>query len=127
MVIAREARLMAKKTATVLDRSKKAPKKAKSSSKNRAQSPKKVSPAKILEQREIASSINRKALTQLIKKGSEQGYLTYDQINQILPDDVMTPDQIEETLLLFQDYDIDVLDEKAPANPSRPKNSKNKN
>jgi len=104
---------MAKKTATVLDRSKKTTKKAKSSSKNRAQNPKKVSPAKILEQREIASSINRKALTQLIKKGSEQGYLTYDQINQILPDDVMTPDQIEETLLLFQDYDIDVLDEKS--------------
>jgi len=104
---------MAKKTASVLNRSKKVKKKAKGSSTSRAQTPRKSSPAKTIDQREIASSIDRKALMHLLKKGSEQGYLTYDQINQILPDDVMTPEQIEETLLLFQDHDIDVLDEKS--------------
>jgi RNA polymerase primary sigma factor len=105
--------LMAKKNATVPDRSKKTQKKTKSRTPNRVQPAKKTSPGKPQELREIASGINRKALTQLIKKGSQQGYLTYDQINEILPDDVMTPDQIEETLLLFQDHDIDVLDEKS--------------
>ncbi|HHP7234433.1 MAG TPA: RNA polymerase sigma factor RpoD [Desulfobacterales bacterium] len=104
---------MAKKNATVPDRSKKTQKKTKSRTSNRVQPVKKTSPGKPQELREIASGIDRKALTQLIKKGSQQGYLTYDQINEILPDDVMTPDQIEETLLLFQDHDIDVLDEKS--------------
>ncbi|MCG6893790.1 MAG: RNA polymerase sigma factor RpoD [Desulfobacteraceae bacterium] len=48
----------------------------------------------------------------LIRKGKEQGYLTYDELNSVLPDDMLSSEQIDDTLMLFDDYDIDIIDEK---------------
>jgi len=45
-------------------------------------------------------------------KGKKQGYLTYDEINKFLPEDMLSPEQIDETLMLFDDNDIQVVDEK---------------
>ncbi len=57
--------------------------------------------------------ISKKALKDLISKGTKQGYLTYDEINEVLPEDMLSAEQIEETLILFDDHDIDILDEKS--------------
>ena len=58
-------------------------------------------------------SINKKILKELIAKGNKQGYLTYDEINQALPENMLSPDQIDETLMIFDDHDIEILDEKS--------------
>ena len=52
------------------------------------------------------------ALKVLIDKGKDQGYLTYDEINEVLPEELLSSDQLDETLVLFKDLDIDILDEK---------------
>ena len=52
-----------------------------------------------------------KALETLVAKGKAQGFLTYKEINQILPEELMSPDQIDDTLMMFDEYDIEVLDE----------------
>ena len=57
--------------------------------------------------------ISKKALKDLISKGTKQGYLTYDEINEVLPEDMLSAEQIEEPLLLFEDHEIDILDEKS--------------
>jgi RNA polymerase primary sigma factor len=51
-------------------------------------------------------------IKELLSKGKQQGYLTYDEINEMLPDDMLSPEQIDETLMLFDDNDIEVVDEK---------------
>ena len=51
------------------------------------------------------------ALEALVAKGKAQGFLTYKEINQILPEEFMSPDQIDDTLMMFDEYDIEVLDE----------------
>ncbi|MEE8430759.1 MAG: RNA polymerase sigma factor RpoD [Candidatus Desulfatibia sp.] len=56
--------------------------------------------------------ITKKALKDLISKGKKQGYLTYDEINKALPDTMLSPDQIDDTLILFDDNDIEIIDEK---------------
>ncbi len=56
--------------------------------------------------------IDKIALKELISKGKEQGYLSYDEINGVLPDDMLSPDQIDETLILFDDLNIEIVDEK---------------
>ncbi|WP_373499066.1 RNA polymerase sigma factor RpoD [Desulfococcus sp.] len=62
---------------------------------------------------------DKAAFKSLIAKGKEQGYLTYDEINAVLPDDALSPDQLDETLVLFNDLDIDVLgDKKQPISSS---------
>jgi RNA polymerase primary sigma factor len=56
--------------------------------------------------------VNKKAIQELLTKGKKQGYLTYDEINELLPEDMLSPDQIDETLMLFDDNGIEVVDEK---------------
>jgi RNA polymerase primary sigma factor len=53
-----------------------------------------------------------KAIKQLLAKGKKQGYLTYDEINELIPEEMLSPDQIDETLIMFDENDIKVVDEK---------------
>ena len=53
-------------------------------------------------------------LKALIKLGKERGYLTYAEINDHLPDDVVDAEQIESIISTFSDMGIKVFDE-APA------------
>ena len=53
-------------------------------------------------------------LKNLIKLGKERGYLTYAEINDHLPDDVVDAEQIESIISTFNDMQIQVFDE-APA------------
>jgi RNA polymerase primary sigma factor len=54
----------------------------------------------------------KEKFNKLISKGKEQGYLTYDQISEVLPEEMMSPEQIDETLLWFDDLDIEVVEKK---------------
>lgn len=56
--------------------------------------------------------VDKKAIAELLAKGKKQGYLTYDEINELLPEDMLSADQIDETLMLFDDNGIEVVDEK---------------
>ena len=67
-----------------------------------------------------------KAIKTLLAKGKKQGYLTYDEINELLPKDMLSPDQIDETLMLFDDNNIEVVDEKHKRKVVKLKKSKEK-
>ena len=49
----------------------------------------------------------------LIAKGKEQGYLTYGEVNDHLPSDIVDPEQIEDIVNMINDMGITVH-EKAP-------------
>ena len=53
------------------------------------------------------------SLKLLITKGKEQGYLTYAEVNDHLPDSIVDPEQIEEIVTMIGDMGIKVF-EKAP-------------
>ena len=53
------------------------------------------------------------SLKTLILKGKEQGYLTYTEVNDHLPDSIVDPEQIEEIVTMIGDMGITVH-EKAP-------------
>src|ERR1700693_2231244 len=52
-----------------------------------------------------------KDLQGLVKLGREQGYLTFDQVNDFLPQDVASPGDLKATLESFADMDIKAVDE----------------
>jgi len=56
--------------------------------------------------------ITPKTIKALVSKGKKQGYLTYDEINEMLPKDMLSVEQIDETLMLFYANNIEVVDEK---------------
>jgi RNA polymerase primary sigma factor len=51
-----------------------------------------------------------KEVKKLIDLGKEKGYLTYDDVNDGLPADVVSPDQIDDVMSLFGEMDIEVVD-----------------
>ena len=59
-----------------------------------------------------SKKITKKTLDKLIAKGKKKGFLTYDEINKALPDDNFSLDQIDETLIMINNLDIEIIDEK---------------
>jgi RNA polymerase primary sigma factor len=47
----------------------------------------------------------------LVEKGRAQGYLTYDEINSVLPPDILTGDQIDDVMEIFGENAIEVVDD----------------
>src|SRR5207245_10969992 len=52
-----------------------------------------------------------KDLQGLVDLGREQGYLTFEQVNDFLPQDVASPTDLRAALESFEDMDIKVLEE----------------
>ena len=49
-------------------------------------------------------------LDKLIAKGKQKGFLTYDEVNDALPSDLVTLDQLDDIMLMFGSMDIELVD-----------------
>ena len=54
--------------------------------------------------------LENSGLRELLDKGKDQGFLTYQEINSMLPEDISDPDQVEETIQMLMDVGIEVLE-----------------
>ena len=53
---------------------------------------------------------DRKEVQQLIDLGKSKGFLTYEEVNDALPADVVQPDQVEDVMSALGDEDIEIVD-----------------
>jgi RNA polymerase primary sigma factor len=60
-----------------------------------------------------------KDLQALVVKGKSQGYLTYDDVNDYLPDQDVTPERLDNLLMALDELGIELLDQ-APVIPGQP-------
>jgi RNA polymerase primary sigma factor len=51
-----------------------------------------------------------KEVKRLIAMGKSKGYLTYDEVNDALPEDAITPDDLEDVMDLFSEKEIQLVD-----------------
>jgi len=51
-----------------------------------------------------------KRIRELIHLSSEKGYITYDDINEVLPDDVVSAEEIDSIMILLRGMDIEIMD-----------------
>ena len=64
-----------------------------------------------LEEKSISEEdLETSGLTELLDKGKDQGFLTYQDINAMLPEDISDPDQVEETIQMLMDIGIEVIE-----------------
>src|SRR3990170_4721377 len=49
-------------------------------------------------------------VNRLISIGKEKGYLTYEEINDVLPSDIVSPKQIDDIMMLFGEMDIELIE-----------------
>jgi RNA polymerase primary sigma factor len=59
------------------------------------------------------------AVRQLIAMGKERGYLLYDEVNDILPAEVHSSEEIDDLLSTFERYGIDIYEDAATAKAAR--------
>ncbi len=52
----------------------------------------------------------RKVVEGLIEKGRERGHLTYEELNEALPDNIVLSDQIDDILTMFNEMEIEIVD-----------------
>jgi RNA polymerase primary sigma factor len=52
----------------------------------------------------------KKSLDKLIALGKKKGYLTYDEVNDVLPQEIVSSDDIDEVFEILNDEDIQIVD-----------------
>ena len=58
----------------------------------------------------MGKKIESDEFKKLITLGEEKGFLTYDDVNDLLPSDVVSSDQIDDIIMLFGEKNIDIID-----------------
>ena len=58
----------------------------------------------------MAKQIQSDEFKKLLSLGEEKGFLTYDDVNDMLPPDVNSSDQIDDIIMLFGEKNIDIID-----------------
>ena len=73
----------------------------------------------------MAKKTSIEEVQQLIDIGKEKGYLTYDEVNDVLPADMVSSDQIEDVMSMFGEMDIEVVDseQKSEVQPADQQNA----
>src|SRR5206468_2758232 len=50
-------------------------------------------------------------LKAIIEQGKEKGFLTYSQVNELLPDDAVNPEKLDQLLMLLEEQGVELIDE----------------
>ncbi|MDZ4197800.1 MAG: RNA polymerase sigma factor RpoD [Kiritimatiellia bacterium] len=58
----------------------------------------------------VDRDLRNQKIKDLIALASEQGYLTYDEIGEALPESAISPDELDNVLILLRGMDIEVID-----------------
>ncbi len=67
----------------------------------------------------MAKKINPDEIQQLIDMGKERGFLTYDEVNDLLPANMVSSEQLEDVMSMFGEMDIEIVESESKA--SNPK------
>ncbi|GHE93690.1 RNA polymerase sigma factor RpoD [Aliiroseovarius zhejiangensis] len=60
---------------------------------------------------EAMGDVSQKAIKKMIAEAREKGYITYDQLNQVLPPDQVSSEQIEDVMSLLSEMGINIIED----------------
>ncbi len=73
---------------------------------------------------DLADLTERSEVKALMERGREKGFVTFDELNDALPSDVVSSEQIDDVMSMFGEHDIEVVDDskkmKLPDKPPEP-------
>jgi RNA polymerase primary sigma factor len=79
-----------------------------------------------LRRKTMANDTDMGNLKRLIDIGKDKGYITYEELNDDLPDDVVSSDHIDDLMMMFEELDIMVIDEASKAEIEKSRKIKKK-
>jgi RNA polymerase primary sigma factor len=71
----------------------------------------------------MAKKTNPEEIQQLIDLGKEKGFLTYDEVNDILPASMVSSEQLEDVMSMFGEMDIEVVDSDSKVSSTKDEDS----
>src|SRR5437879_6614040 len=74
---------------------------------SRSSRPRRTTPKEL---RRMSEEPKLEELDRLISVGKQKGYLTYDEVNDALPSDIVSLDQLDDIMMMFGAMDIEVVD-----------------
>jgi RNA polymerase primary sigma factor len=66
----------------------------------------------------------QKDLQVLVATGKTQGFLTYDQVNEYLPDQAVNPEKLDSLLVALDELGIELVEEAPGTEPAKPKSER---
>ncbi|HCQ67481.1 MAG TPA: RNA polymerase sigma factor RpoD, partial [Rhodobacteraceae bacterium] len=76
------------------------------------------------EDQPVSSDMDQTAIKKMIADAREKGYITYDQLNNVLPPDTVSSEQIEDVMSMLSEMGINIIeDEEAEEADDEPKGS----
>ena len=67
----------------------------------------------------MAKKTNPEEVQQLIDMGKEKGFLTYDEVNDMLPASMVSSEQLEDVMSMFGEMDIEIVDNDSKVTSSK--------
>ncbi len=71
----------------------------------------------------MAKKINPDEIQQLIDMGKEKGFLTYDEVNDMLPANMVSSEQLEDVMSMFGEMDIEIVESEDKATNAKEEDS----
>ena len=72
----------------------------------------------------VSSDMDQAAIKKMIAEARDKGYITYDQLNNVLPPDTVSSEQIEDVMSMLSEMGINIIeDEEADDSEDEPKGS----
>jgi RNA polymerase primary sigma factor len=65
----------------------------------------------------VGKAAQRQEIKELLDKGKAKGFVTMDEVNDALPDEAVSSEQIDEVLDLFYKSDVEILDRQSTTSP----------
>ncbi len=73
------------------------------------------------DEKDVKETLSEKAIKHLIAQGKQRGYITYEELNEILPEDKLNSEQIEDIMSMISDMGINIIEDEETEQEEKPK------
>ncbi len=76
------------------------------------------------DEKDVKDALSEKTIKRLLAQGKQRGYITYEELNEALPEDKLTSEQIEDIMSMISDMGINVVEDEEAEAGEKPKAAK---
>ncbi|MBS0271957.1 MAG: RNA polymerase sigma factor RpoD [Proteobacteria bacterium] len=73
------------------------------------------------EEKDTKETLSEKAIKHLLAHGKQRGYITYEELNEVLPEDKLSSEQIEDIMSMISDMGINIIEDEEAEQEEKPK------
>lgn len=83
-----------------------------------------LSDTQAFEDKDLKDTLSEKTVKRLIARGKQRGYITYEELNEVLPEDKFVSEQIEDIMSMISELGINIVEDEEAEVEEKPKSLK---